>query len=130
MENGEWGMEKREWRLGGSKTMELIVKALAGAVVVVIIQVLAQTKNAYIAGLIPLFPTFALIAHYIVGTQRTTADLKETILFGMFSLIPYFLYLVTLYFLVDRFRLVASLLGATFCWIVAATILIVVWGRL
>jgi membrane protein GlpM len=110
--------------------MELIVKALAGAVVVVIIQALSQTKNAYIAGLIPLFPTFALIAHYIVGTQRTTADLKETILFGMFSLIPYFVYLVTLYFLVDRFRLVASLLGATFGWIVAATILIVVWGRL
>ena len=110
--------------------MELVVKALAGAVVVVIIQLLSRTKNAYLTGLIPLFPTFALIAHYIVGTQRTTSDLKETILFGMFSLIPYFLYLVTLYFLVDRFRLVASLLGATFCWIVAATILIVVWGRL
>jgi membrane protein GlpM len=110
--------------------MELVVKALAGAVVVVIIQLLSRTKNAYIAGLIPLFPTFALIAHYVVGTQRTMSDLKETILFGMFSLIPYFAYLVTLYFLVDRFRLLASLLGATLCWIVAATVLIVVWGRM
>jgi membrane protein GlpM len=110
--------------------MELVVKALAGAVVVVIIQLLSQTKNVYVAGLVPLFPTFTLIAHYIVGTQRTISDLKEIIRFGMFSLIPYFVYLVTLYFLVDRFRLVTSLLGATFCWIVAAIVLIVVWGRL
>jgi membrane protein GlpM len=110
--------------------MELVVKALAGAVVVVIIQLLSRTKNAHIAGLVPLFPTFALIAHYVMGTQRTMSDLKETILFGMFSLIPYFVYLVTLYFLIDRFRLVASLLGATFCWIIAATILIISWGKI
>jgi len=108
--------------------MELIVKALAGAVVVVIIQLLSQTRRAYVAGLIPLFPTFALISHYIVGTQRTVVDLKETILFGMFSLIPYFVYLVALYFLVDKFRLVPSLLGATLFWVVAATILLVLWG--
>jgi uncharacterized membrane protein (GlpM family) len=28
-------------------------------------------KNYYLAGLVPLFPTFALIAHYIVGSERT-----------------------------------------------------------
>jgi membrane protein GlpM len=107
---------------------EILVKALAGAVVVVIIQLLSQTKNAYLAGLVPLFPTFALIAHYIVGTGGTASDLKETIIFGMFSLIPYFVYLVTLYLLVDRLKLVPSLLGATVSWIVSATILIIIWN--
>ena len=110
--------------------MELFVKALAGALVVMIIQLLSRTKNAYLAGLVPLFPTFALIAHYIVGTGRTTNDLKETIVFGMFSLIPYFIYLVTLYFLVDKLKLVPSLLGATFSWTVSATILIAIWHRI
>lgn len=47
--------------------MGLVIKAALGALVVLLIGVLAKTKNYYIAGLIPLFPTFALIAHYIVA---------------------------------------------------------------
>lgn len=50
--------------------MGLLIKALLGALVVVLIGVLSKTKNYYIAGLIPLFPTFALIAHYIVASER------------------------------------------------------------
>jgi membrane protein GlpM len=37
---------------------------------------------------VPLFPTFALIAHYIVGTERSGADLQKTALFGLWSLFP------------------------------------------
>ena len=48
----------------------LVIKAALGALVVLLIGVLAKTKNYYIAGLIPLFPTFALIAHYIVASER------------------------------------------------------------
>ena len=109
--------------------MKLFARAVTGAVVVVVIQLLSQTENAYLAGLAPLFPTFALIAHYVVGTERATRDLKETIVFGMFSLIPYFVYLLALYFLVDRLKLMLSLLGATLAWIVAATLLILIWNR-
>jgi membrane protein GlpM len=110
-------------------SMELLTKALVGALIVIIIQLVSRTKNAYMAGLVPLFPTFALIAHYIVGSGGTKGELKETILFGMFSLIPYFVYLLTLYFLIDRLKLVPSLLGATFFWVASATILIVIWNR-
>ncbi|HCF2697019.1 TPA: GlpM family protein, partial [Pseudomonas aeruginosa] len=34
-------------------------KALIGAAVVVLLAVLSKTRNYYIAGLVPLFPTFA-----------------------------------------------------------------------
>ncbi len=50
--------------------MGLVIKAALGALVVLLIGVLAKTKNYYIAGLISLFPTFALIAHYIVASER------------------------------------------------------------
>lgn len=80
-------------------------KALIGAAVVVLLAVLSKTRNYYIAGLVPLFPTFALIAHYIVGKGRSLDDLKTTIVFGMWSIIPYFVYLAALYLLVERFRL-------------------------
>lgn len=58
--------------------MGILVKALIGALVVVLIGLLAKTRNYYIAGLVPLFPTFALIAHYIVGSERSIAALKTT----------------------------------------------------
>ncbi len=52
--------------------MGLVIKAALGALVVVLIGLLSKTKNYYIAGLIPLFPTFALIAHYIVASGAST----------------------------------------------------------
>ncbi|MHC8373515.1 GlpM family protein [Pseudomonas sp. MDT1-85] len=105
-------------------------KATLGAAVVVILAMLAKTKNYYIAGLVPLFPTFALIAHYIVGKGRSLDDLKTTIVFGMWSIIPYFVYLATLYVMVDRMRLGASLAVAAVAWLLAAMVLVTVWVRL
>ncbi|MDB5979136.1 MAG: glpM [Pseudomonas sp.] len=109
--------------------MDLIFKALLGAAVVVILAALAKTKNYYIAGLVPLFPTFALIAHFIVGKSRSLDDLKTTIVFGMWSIIPYFVYLAALYVLVDRLRLEVSLALAAVAWLIAATILVTLWVR-
>ena len=110
--------------------MDLILKAALGAGVVIMLAMLAKTKNYYIAGLVPLFPTFALIAHYIVGKGRSLDDLKTTIVFGMWSIIPYFVYLAALYLLVDRMRLEASLALAAVAWLMAATVLVSMWVRL
>ena len=66
--------------------MGLLIKGLLGALVVVLIGVLAKTKNYAIAGLVPLFPTFALIAHYIVASERGIEALRATIVFGMWSI--------------------------------------------
>jgi membrane protein GlpM len=110
--------------------VELLVKACLGAMAVLIIELLARTPNYYIAGLVPLFPTFALISHYIVGSQRTVTELKETVLFSMFSLIPYLVYLVAVYYVADRLRLELALLVGTLCWAAAATILVFAWTRL
>jgi membrane protein GlpM len=109
--------------------MDWIFKALLGAGAVILIQLLALTKNYYVAGLVPLFPTFALIAHFVVGTQRSLSELRETIVFGMLSLVPYFLYLAALYWLVGRFKLPSSLAGATAVWIVAAAVLLTLWQK-
>lgn len=110
--------------------MDLILKAALGAGVVILLAILSKTRNYYIAGLVPLFPTFALIAHYIVGKGRSIEDLKTTIVFGMWSIIPYFIYLLTLYVLVERMRLEVSLALATLAWLIAATLLVTVWVRL
>lgn len=110
--------------------MELAIKASLGAIAVILIQVLSQSKNYYLAGLVPLFPTFALIAHYIIGIEKTTHELKHTILFGIFSLIPYLFYLCSLYWLVSKVRLVQSLTYATIVWLLASIALIFIWNKL
>ena len=48
-----------------------------------------------------------------MGAQRTTPELRQAILFGMVTVVPYLVYLAALYVLVSRFRLIASLPGAT-----------------
>jgi len=109
--------------------MNLALKAVAGAAIVIVIQLLARSEHAYIAGLVPLFPTFALIAHYFVGTQRGSHDLKQTIRFGMWSLLPYWIYLAVLYLLVDRCPLPLALGIAVSAWLAAALVLLFIWNR-
>ena len=96
--------------------MGLLIKGLLGALVVVLIGVLAKTKNYAIAGLVPLFPTFALIAHYIVASERGIEALRATIVFGMWSILPYFIYLLSLWYFTGIMRLPLALAGAVGCW--------------
>ncbi len=108
----------------------LFLKSLLGAAAVLIIALLSRSKSFYIAGLVPLFPTFALIAHAIVGAERGMADLRTTALFGLWSLIPYAVYLLAVYWLSTRLALAPTLISATLAWIAAAAVLLVAWTRL
>jgi len=100
---------------------------MLGAGVVIIISILSKSKAFYIAGLVPLFPTFALIAHVIVFQQKGAEALQKTALFGLWSLIPYAIYLVAVYILATRMSMWSCLGLATLCWVVAAAGLIYGW---
>jgi len=105
----------------------LFLKCTLGAGVVLIISILSKSKAFYIAGLVPLFPTFALIAHVIVYQQKGAEALQKTALFGLWSLIPYAIYLVAVYMLATRVSMWSCLGLATLCWVVAAAGLIYGW---
>ncbi|MDC4626816.1 GlpM family protein [Acinetobacter baumannii] len=105
----------------------LFLKCMLGAGVVLIISILSKSKAFYIAGLVPLFPTFALIAHVIVFQQKGAEALQKTALFGLWSLIPYAIYLVAVYVLATRMSMWSCLGVATLCWVVAAAGLIYGW---
>nr|WP_241751452.1 GlpM family protein [Vibrio vulnificus] len=107
----------------------MFLKSLLGAAAVVIIALLSKSKNFYIAGLVPLFPTFALIAHFIVGSERSMEDLRQTALFGLWSLLPYAAYLAAVYYFSYRFSLVTTLSAATVIWLMAASLLIAAWTK-
>ena len=105
----------------------LFLKCVLGAAVVLIIAVLSKSKAFYIAGLVPLFPTFALIAHVIVSQQQGAEALQKTAFFGLWSLIPYFIYLFMVYVLATKMSMWSCLGLATLCWVVAAAGLIYGW---
>jgi membrane protein GlpM len=115
--------------MAGTPVMSLFLKCLVGAVAVLLIALLSRTKSFYVAGLVPLFPTFALIAHYIVGTERSPADLRATALFGLWSLGPYAVYLFAVWWLCTRYSLVATLGWATLAWVASAAAILAAWTR-
>ncbi|VFS57187.1 Inner membrane protein ydgC [Kluyvera cryocrescens] len=47
----------------------------------------------------------------------------------MWSIIPYFLYLLSLWYFTGMMRLPLALAGAVACWGVSAWLLIFLWGR-
>lgn len=108
----------------------LFFKCLLGALSVLLIALLSKTKSFVISGLVPLFPTFALIAHYIIGRERTMEELRITALFGLYSLIPYAAYLLAVYYLSYRFSLTWTLIFATVVWLLFAALLLMSWTRL
>ncbi|TFH93303.1 GlpM family protein [Vibrio ouci] len=110
--------------------LALFGKCLLGSAAVLMIALLSKSKSFYIAGLVPLFPTFALIAHYVVGTERSMEALRETALFGLYSLLPYAGYLLAVYYFSYRFSLVNTLSMATAVWLSSAMILLLVWTRM
>jgi len=109
--------------------IDLILKAIVGMLFVIVISVLSKTKLYYFAGILPLFPTFSLMSHYIIGTSNTTAQFKDVLLLSMWSVIPFFLYLLTVYYLYNKTSIYYSLAGGLVSWIIACAILILVWNH-
>jgi membrane protein GlpM len=109
--------------------VSLLLRAVLGAAMVVVIVLLARTRNYYIAGLVPLFPAFALIAHATVGSELGSPALRTTAVFGLCSLVPYAAYLIAVYRMAGRFDLALTLIAAIGVWLATAAVLIVLWSR-
>lgn len=108
----------------------LWLKMLIGALMVLVIQLFTKTRFFYLAALAPLFPTFTLISHFIIGTQRSAADFKVALIFSMLGVIPHLIYTVVVFFSFSHIGLFKALLLGVVAWIIAAVILILVWQQL
>lgn len=107
----------------------LFIKMLIGALMVLAIQLLATSRHYYLAALAPLFPAFMVFSHYLIGSARTSADLRSAALFGMFAVIPYFLYILTVFLSANRLPLAVSIALGLTVWCTAALLLILCWQR-
>ncbi|MEO6824232.1 MAG: GlpM family protein [Nitrosospira sp.] len=97
--------------------------------IVIALSLLALTKYYPLARLVPLLPIFTLIAHYIAGSKRTRIELKRTMLFSLYSMVPLFIYLMALYALIDLMPLKLALICASALWCLPATLLLILWMK-
>jgi uncharacterized membrane protein (GlpM family) len=77
----------------------VLVNILVGVALVVLMSALARTEHSWLNGLIPLFPTFALIGQTTTWLSRGDAAAQDVAVVGFFALIPYFAYLASVYWL-------------------------------
>ncbi len=111
----------------GDDPVVIWLKMLIGALMVLAIQLFAQTRFFYLAALAPLFPTFTLISHFIVGTERRPADLKVALIFSMLGVIPHLIYTFVVFFSIGYVSLYKALLFGVVAWTIAAAILVLTW---
>ncbi len=100
--------------------MEHLYKVIISVFIVLAISLLSKTKSFLIAGILPLVPVFAIFSQSIIFNDRGPTDLKKSILICMMSLIPYLIYLASMYFSIDRFSFQKSLMISVAIWLVAS----------
>lgn len=99
----------------------LFLKALAGALIVVALSLLAESKRFFfLAGLVPLFPTFALIGQILVYRQQGETAVKEIALVGIYSLFPYLVFLLGIYFLTEKLGYPKACIISVALWLISA----------
>ncbi|MGH1375255.1 MAG: GlpM family protein [Alphaproteobacteria bacterium] len=106
------------------------MSAITGALVAVMIAALARSNYYILAGLAPLFPTFALFAHLLAYKAGGLQQMREVALFGIYAVIPYLAYVITLYFASGKMRLEYAVSGGLLFWFISAGILYLLWNRI
>lgn len=107
--------------------MEYLFKAVAGAGMVLLIALLAKSKYFFLAGLAPLFPTFALFSHVLSYQSGGETALREVAFFGLLSIFPYATYLISVIMLAGRVSLWITLCIALLAWATAAVAIVYIW---
>jgi membrane protein GlpM len=99
--------------------MDIVWKGVAGGLVTATIVWLSRRGNT-LPGILPLFPTFALIALLIVGAKNDNAGFREACIAGAKTIPAYLAFLAVCYFAVDRIDYRIALIGGIAAWLIVA----------
>jgi uncharacterized membrane protein (GlpM family) len=99
--------------------MDILWKGIVGGLVTAAIVWLSRRGNT-LPGILPLFPTFALIALLVVGAKNDDAGFREACLAGAKTIPAYLAFLAVCYFAVDRVDYRIALAGGLATWSIVA----------
>lgn len=105
----------------------MLLNIAIGVLIVILMSALARTEHSWLNGLIPLFPTFALIGQTTTWLSRGDAATQDVAVVGFLALIPYFAYLAAIYLFAETLGFPkAAALGVALWTAIAA---VIVWAR-
>mgnify|MGYP006277826011 FL=1 len=87
------------------------------------IDVVARSKQAHLSAVLPLFPTFALVAVYSV-LQHQPAAIQKFTLTGVGSLFAYAAFLLVAFYVSGSLSTAATIGAGLLAWFVVATTVI------
>ena len=99
--------------------MDILWKGLIGGLVTAFIAWSAK-RGTLLPGIIPLFPTFAIITLFIIGHNGSAASFRQVTISGMKTLPAYLAFSLTAYLAISRFDYRLSTLLGIGAWAIVA----------
>lgn len=108
--------------------MELLIKGLLGALVAILLHfATGSSKHYFLAGMIPLFPTFALFAHVMFASSGEPQKMQTSAVLGLLSLIPYGIYLLITWKATPKLGSWLAITLGLCCWASLAALIAYLW---
>lgn len=107
----------------------LWIKCLAGALIMLAVHFILKSPVYFVSAILLSFPGLSMIAYYFMYQEHCAGQVMDTVRFAMFSQIPFFCFLLSLYLLLRKHPIGISLCGAFFLWLLTAGILVFLWKR-
>jgi uncharacterized membrane protein (GlpM family) len=98
--------------------MDIVWKGIVGGLVTALI-VLASRRGDVLPGILPLAPTFAIIALLAVGSKGDADGFRTAALAGMKTIPAYCVFLGACYGLINRVDYRLAIAGGLAAWLVA-----------
>ena len=102
--------------------MDIVLKGLIGGIVTALI-VWASRRGDVLPGILPLAPTFAVIALVVVGSKASVDGFRTTCLAGAKTIPAYLVFLGTCYLLIGRVDYRVAIAGGLIAWVAAALVI-------
>ncbi len=99
--------------------MDILWKGIVGGIATALIVALSKRGNV-LPGILPLFPTFGLIALLVIGGKGEMAAFRETCIAGMKTIPAYIAFLVTCYVAIGRVDFMAAVGLGILAWFLVA----------
>ena len=100
--------------------MYYLIIGLLGAVVTILIAVVSRGNFYLLSALIPFFPTFSLIAYFMVHQRGNIEELGNVIQFNLISLAPFIAFAVTMYVLHTMMGFYSAIALSLLIWLLTA----------
>lgn len=109
--------------------MSLLFKCAIASTIMVGIDLVSQTNNYFIAGLMLSFPGLSMVAYYFLAQKGGKLKVIQTTTFATWSLIPFAIFLMAFHVMLKKTSFTIAMLIAFAIWLLAALALLILWQQ-